>query len=109
VTINPLTLSKDLFDSGQEKARTRAYAATTDRLRKQVRAGIMARHINQKMTIARAEAEALTDPEYIQACERAEQAQMEAGIAEVHYASIQATLEVWRTMEATHRAEMQIR
>ena len=107
--MNPKDLHAGLITTGTEKARTAAYASTTDRLRKQVRASCMVRHVNAGATLGKAESLALLDPDYIEACERAEEAEREAGIAAVAYEAARAWFEAWRTLESTKRAEMNIR
>lgn len=107
--MDPNKLHAALVQKGHEKARTAAYAAATDRLRKQVRAGCVVRHLNAGATLGKAQELALLEPEYIAACERAEQAEHDAGIAAVEYAAAQAWWESWRTIEATKRAEMTMR
>lgn len=52
---------------------------------------------------------ALIDEDYVNACIEAERAEEEAGYAAVEYEAAQAWLEVWRTLEATKRAEMTLR
>jgi hypothetical protein len=107
--MDPVKLHHALVEKGTAKARTAAYAATTDRLRKQVRAKHVVDKINAGATLGKAEHLALLEPEYIEACERAEKAEGDAGVAAVEYASAQAWFEAWRTLESTKRAEMQIR
>ena len=107
--MDPTKLHAALVEKGTEKARTAAYALTTDRLRKQVRAKYVVEKINAGATLGKAEHLALLEPEYIEACERAEKAEEEAGIAAVQYAAAQAWFESWRTLEATKRAEMAMR
>ena len=107
--MDPHQLHEALLRRGIEKARTAAYAATTDRFRKQVRAKCMVEKINAGATLGKAESLALLEPEYIEACERAEKAEEEAGVAAVQYAAAQAYVEVWRTLESTKRAEMNLR
>jgi len=107
--MDPNKLHAALVEKGHEKARTAAYAATTDRLRKQVRAKYVVEKINAGATLGKAEHLALLEPDYIEACERAEQAEEAAGIAAVEYSAAQAYVEVWRTLESTKRAEMGLR
>jgi hypothetical protein len=107
--VDPHKLHDSLVKKGHEKARTAAYAATTDRLRKQVRAMCVVAKINAGATLGKAESMALLEPEYIAACERAEKAEEDASVAAVEYAAAQAYVEVWRTLESTKRAEMNIR
>jgi hypothetical protein len=107
--MNPHQLHDSLVKKGHEKARTAAYAATTDRLRKEVRARCVVGFINAGATLGKAESLALLEPEYIEACERAEQAEEAAGIAAVEYAAAQAYVDVWRSLNATARAEMTLR
>lgn len=107
--MDPAKLHEALVAKGREKARTAAYAATTDRLRKQVKARCMVAHINAGATLGKAESLALLEPEYIEACERAEKAEEDAGVAAVEYAAAQAYVDVWRSLNATARAEMTLR
>ena len=107
--MDPAKLHQKLAEAGREMARTRAYQSTSDRLRKQVRASYVVQYINAGCTLGKAEALALIEPEYIQACEKAEQAEADAGIAAVEYSAAQAWFEAWRTLEATKRAEMTLR
>ena len=107
--MDPHKLHDSLVKKGHEKARTAAYAATTDRLRKQVRAMCVVQKINAGATLGKAESMALLEPEYIAACEKAEEAEQNAGIAAVEYAAAQAYVEVWRSLNATARAEMTLR
>jgi hypothetical protein len=107
--MDPNKLHAALVEKGHEKARTAAYAATTDRLRKQVRAKYVVEKINAGATLGKAEHLALLEPDYIEACERAEQAEEAAGIAAVEYAAAQAYVDVWRSLNATARAEMTLR
>jgi hypothetical protein len=69
----------------------------------------MVEKINAGATLGKAESLALLEPEYIEACERAEKAEEEAGVAAVQYAAAQAYVEVWRTLESTKRAEMSLK
>jgi hypothetical protein len=107
--MDPHKLYEKLAQAGREMARTRAYQTATDRIRKQVRAKYVVANINAGMTLGKAEHCALLEKEYIEACERAEQAEADAGVAAVQYAAAQAWLDVWRTTEATKRAEMNLR
>lgn len=107
--MDPNKIHAGLVEKGAESARARAYASTTDRLRKQVRAQYVVQYVNSGCSLGKAESLALIEPDYVEACERAEKAEADAGIAAVQYAAAQAWLEVWRTTEATKRAEMQIR
>ena len=107
--MDPAKLRERLVKAGEDMARTRAYQTTTDRLRKQVRAQYVVQYINAGCTLGKAESLALVEPDYIEACERAEKAEEEAGIAAVNYASAQAYVEVWRSLESTRRAEMTLR
>ena len=107
--MDPNKLHAALVEKGHEKARTAAYAATTDRLRKQVRAKYVVEKINAGATLGKAEHLALLEPDYIEACERAEQAEEAAGIAAVEYAAAQAYVDVWRSLEASERARMTLR
>jgi hypothetical protein len=107
--MDPNKLHAALVEKGHEKARTAAYAATTDRLRKEVRAKYVVEKINAGATLGKAEHLALLEPDYIEACERAEQAEEAAGIAAVEYAAAQAYVDVWRSLNATARAEMTLR
>jgi hypothetical protein len=106
--LNPDNLHAKLVEKGTEAARTRAYAATCDRIRKQTRAKWVVHHCGSN-TLGKAESLALLEDEYIKSCVAAERAEEEAGVAAVEYQAAQAWLEVWRTMEATKRAEMNIR
>lgn len=106
--MNPDSLHAGLLKAGTEAARTRAYASTTDRLRKQVRAKWVVHHTGAN-TLGKAEHLALLEPEYIEACERAEKAEEDAGVAAVAYEAAKAWFESWRTLEATKRAEMSMR
>lgn len=109
VNMDPAKLHAGLVSKGTEKARTAAYATTTDRLRKQVRAELMRQFIDGGDTIGKAECRALCHPDYVEACERAEAAERDAGVAAVEYAAAQAWFDAWRTMESTKRAEMTLR
>ena len=107
--MNPEKLPAELLEAGAEKARTRAYHTTMDRLRKQVRAAKMQSAINSGSTIGKAEAMALTDPAYIEQCQAVESAEYDMILAQVAYDAIEAEFEAWRTLQATARAEMGIR
>ncbi len=107
--MDPAKLHARLSEAGREMARTRAYQSTTDRLRKQIRAKYVVEKINSRATLGNAEHLALLEPEYIEACEKAEQAESDAGVAAVEYSAAQAWFEAWRTLEATKRAEMNLR
>lgn len=107
--LNPNQLHERLSRAGKEAARAKAYATTTDRLRKQVRASLMQKFIDGGDTIGKAECRALSHAEYMEACERAEKAEEEAGVAAVEYESAKAWFDAWRTLEATKRAEMGMR
>lgn len=107
--MDPAKVHDKMVEKGREKARTAAYAQTTDRLRKQVRAKLMVEFINQGSPIGKAEQLALTHEDYIEASENAEKAEEEAGIAAVEYEAAKAWLSIWQTTEATRRAEMTLR
>ena len=107
--MDPEKLQERLIAKGTEKARTMAYASTTDRLRKQVRAGFMVTFIGRGETVGKSEQMAIIEPEYIEACERAEKAEEEAGVAAVEYQAAISWWETWRTLQATRRAEMTLR
>lgn len=107
--MNPQELHEGLTKKGKEKARTAAYATTTDRLRKQVRAEWIVHFINSGSAIGKSEQQAILQPKYVEACERAEQAQEDAGVAAVEYAAAQAFFEAWRSLESTNRAKMTLR
>jgi len=106
--MNPTELHASLVAKGKEKARTAAYYTSMDRLRKQVRAKWAVHHMGNN-TVAKSEALALLEDEYIAACEAAEQAEEKAGVAAVEYEAAKAWFESWRTLEATKRAEMNLR
>jgi hypothetical protein len=107
--MDPVQLYERLSIAGKEMARTRAYQTTSDRLRKQIKAKYVVEKINAGSTLGKAESLALLEPDYIEACERAEQAEEAAGIAAVEYAAAQAWFDAWRTIESTKRAEMNLR
>jgi len=107
--MDPAKLHQALVEKGTEKARTAAYAATTDRLRKQVRAKCVVAFINSGATLGKAEHLALLEPEYIEACERAEKAEEDSGIAAVQYEAAQSWFRAWQTLEASERARMTLR
>lgn len=107
--MDPTKIHAGLLEKGKEAARTRAFARSSDRLRKQVKARAKLWAINRGNTAAKAEEMALVDEDYIKACHEAEQAEEAAGYAAVEYEAAQAWLEVWRTLEATKRAEMTLR
>lgn len=107
--MDPNKLHAQLLEKGKEKARTQAYASTTDRLRKQVRAKLMVHFINQGQTVGKSEQLALMHDDYTTAAETAEKAEEASGVAAVEYQAAQAWFESWRTLEATKRAEMNIR
>ena len=98
-----------LLEKGEEAARTKARARSLDRMRKQIKARAKLWAINRGNTAAKAEEMALIDDDYIAACYEAETAEEEAGLAAVAYEAAQAWLDVWRTLESTKRAEMQLR
>lgn len=98
-----------LLEKGEEAARSRARARSLDRMRKQMKARAKLWAINKGNTAAKAEEMALIDEDYIAACYEAERAEEEAGLAAVAYEAAQAWLDVWRTLESTKRAEMQLR
>lgn len=107
--MDPAKIHSGLLEKGKEAARTRAFARSSDRLRKQIKARAKIAAINLGNTAAKAEEMALIDEDYINACIEAENAEEEAGFAAVEYEAAQAWLEVWRTLEATKRAEMTLR
>ena len=107
--MDPKKLHDGLIEKGAEKARTQAYATTTDRLRKQVRAKLMRDFIDGGDTIGKAECRALSHPDYIEACERSEQAEHDAGVAAVEYEAARVWFSAWQTLEATERARMTLR
>lgn len=107
--MNPRELHASLLEKGREKARTAAYASTTERLRKEVRAKWIVHHLNAGATVAKASELALLEPEYIEACRTAEAAQESAGVASVEYEAAEAYVRVWQTLEASKRAEMSLR
>lgn len=107
--MDPAKIHAGLVEKGKEAARTRAKARTTDRYRKQVKARAKLHAMSLGSTAAKAEEEALIDKHYLAACHEAEKAEEEAGYAAVEYEAAQAWLDVWRTLEATKRAEMTLR
>lgn len=109
MNVDPQKIHAGLLEKGKEAARTRAYARAQDRMRKQVKARAKIAAINLGNTAAKAEEMALIDDDYISACHAAETAEEEAGYAAVEYEAAQAWLDVWRTLESTKRAEMQLR
>lgn len=106
--MNPTELHNGLVEKGEAKARTAALYTTKDRVRKQVRAKLIVK-FTANNTLGKSEQMALVDPEYIEACEAAEEAESIAGVAAVHYDAAKAWFEAWRTMESTKRAEMSLR
>lgn len=106
---DPAKIQARLAELGHEKARTHAYYATTERLRKQVKALCYIGSRNDGKTQGDAEQYALLHPDYHEACERAESAQEAAGVAAVDYEAAMAWMEMWRSQEATKRAEMTMR
>lgn len=109
MNLDPGKLHERLAEAGREMARTRAMQTTTDRLRKQVRAKYVVEKINAGATLGKAEHLALLEPEYIQACERAEQAEADAGVAAVEYEAALSWFRAWQTLEASERARMTLR
>ena len=107
--MNPTDIHDSLVTKGKEKARASAYATTTDRLRKQVRAFWKVHFINEGKTIGLAEELAILEEEYKQACTVAEKAEKESGEAAVEYEAAKAWVEIWRSLESTRRAEMTLR
>jgi hypothetical protein len=107
--MNPAELHHALLEKGTEKARTQALFTSRDRYRKQVRAKWVVHHINAGATVGKSEHLALLEQEYIDACEQAEAAEADAGVAAVRYDAARAWLEAWRTIESTKRAEMTLR
>ena len=107
--MDPNRLHAQLLEKGTEKARTQAYASTTDRLRKQTRARLMVGYINKGETVGKSEQMALCHDDYTQAAETAEKAEEAAGIAAVEYEAAKSWFEAWRTLESTKRAEMTMR
>ena len=107
--MNPTELYNGLVKNGEDKARLAALYTTKDRIRKQVRAKLVVKFINAGNSVAKSQELALMDPEYIQACEDAEEAESQAGVAAVHYDAAKAWFDAWRTMESTKRAEMGLR
>jgi len=87
--MDPAKIHAGLVEKGKEAARTRAKARTTDRYRKQIKARAKLHAMSLGSTAAKAEEE--------------------AGYAAVEYEAAQAWLDVWRTLEATKRAEMTLR
>jgi hypothetical protein len=106
--VTPSEIHARLVERGLEAARTRAYATTCERLRKQTKAKWIVHHCGSN-TLGKAEALALLEEEYIRACMAAETAEEEAGAAAVHYDAARAWLDIYRTQEATKRAEMNLR
>lgn len=106
--MNPIEVHNKMREKGQEKARAQAYYTTQDRIRKEVRAMVMVEHINAGKAIGTSEQLALVDPRYIEACERAEQAEEAAGVAAVEFEAARAWFSAWQTMEATKREELKI-
>jgi len=107
--VNPNELHKRLAEAGKEMARTRAYQSTTDRLRKQVRAQYVVQYVNSGCSLGKAESLAMVEPEYIEACERAEKAEEDAGVAAVEYEAALSWFRAWQTLEASERARMTLR
>ena len=105
---DPAKLHHRLLKVGTEAARARARHSTLERLRKQIRASEMVKYINLGNTVGKSEQLALLEPEYVEICEKCEAAEEEAGVAQVEYQAAQAYIEVWRTLEATKRAEMRL-
>lgn len=107
--MNPDELKNDLLASGLEKARAQAYFSTKDRLRKQIRAKWVVHYINLGNAIGKSDQMALLEPEYIQACEAAEEAEEQSGAAAVEYEAARVWFSAWQTLEATERARMTLR
>ena len=107
--MNPAELHKGFIEKGEAKARHAAEFTAQDRYRKQVRAKLIVKFVNEGNTLGKSEQLALVDPDYIEACEQAESAESVAGVAAVHYDAAKAWFEAWRTMESTKRAEMTLR
>lgn len=107
--MDPNKLHTQLLEKGKEKARTQAYATTTDRLRKQTRARLMVHFLNKGETLGKSEQLALMHDDYTAAAELAEKAEEAAGVAAVEYQAAQAWFDAWRTLESTKRAEMTLR
>ena len=107
--MNPTKVHDSLVEKGHERARCNAYATTTDRLRKQIRSILTVKFINAGNPVSKSEHMAQAEPEYIEACERSEKAEEEAGIASVNYTAAQAWIDLARSAESTRRAEMTLR
>lgn len=107
--MDPDEIRNDLLVRGLEKARAQAYFTSRDRYRKQVRAKWTVHHINAGNTVGKSEQLALLEPEYIKACEEAEEAEEQAGAAAVEYEAVRSWFDAMRTLEATKRAEMTLR
>jgi len=107
--MDPNELREGLVKAGHKKAATTAYFTTMNRYRKEVRAKYIVQFINSANGVGKSEQMALIEPEYIEACVAAEEAEEEAGVASVEYDSAKAWFEAWRTLESTKRAEMTLR
>ena len=107
--MNPNELHQGFIEKGEAKARFAAIHTTKDRLRKQVRAKLVVKYINEGNGVGKSEQMALTHEDYILACQESEEAESIAGVAAVQYEAARAWFDAWRTMESTKRAEMTLR
>lgn len=101
-------LYQKILTAGESKARTAALFTTKDRYRKQIRAKWTTYYINKGKGVSQSENLALLEDEYIDACEAAEKAEEDAGVAAVQFEAARAWIAAWQTMKATEREEMKI-
>ena len=106
--MDPHDLHDRLVKVGTEAARTRAYHNQLERLRKEIKADYIVKYINLGNTVGKSEQLALLEKEYKEICKKAEEAEEAAGVAAVEYDAAKAYIEIWRTLEATKRAEMRL-
>jgi len=106
--MNPVEIHDSLKLKGHEKAKAAAYFSTMDRYRKQMKAYWTVHFINKGEGVGKSEQMALLEQEYQAACKRCEKAEEASGIASTEYAAALAYIDIWRSLEATRRAEMGI-
>ena len=70
---------------------------------------MMVHFLNKGETLGKSEQLALMSDDYTAAAELAEKAEEAAGVAAVEYQAAQAWVDVWRSLEASERARMNLR
>lgn len=106
---SPSEIASKLADAGREWADKESAASLLEETRKSVRAQLACGYFEEAGSAAKAELKAEADTRYIDHVKAMVEARKQANIARVNYDSGRIWTDLVRTIEASKRAEMNMR